>query len=351
MRRALVIGGGPAGASAATRLAAAGCPVTLYERNAVPTDKVCGDFLSGEAITALRDLGLDVFALGAEQVRHLRLFSGDHSAVCELPFIAAGLSRRILDEALLNLAADRGATIHRGHTVRGLDPTHDGATFLATGKHDLRGLPRPARNTGPIGLKTYYVLDPVQAAALASHVELVLLPGLYVGLQQVEDGNTVLCLTVSRARFAQVGGADGLFESLQDSPHLRHRLRGAVPTLEHPMAVAGTPYGFLYRVATGDPPALYRLGDQAAVIPSLTGDGVAIALHSARLATEAWLNNQDAVAYHLRLRRELRRPIGLANLVHAAWQQPILADWIVRLCRQYPSLPRLLARATRVPGA
>ena len=60
----LIIGGGPAGAAAAALIAAAGRPVTLVERNAGPTDKLCGDFLSGGAIAALHALGLDPLTMG-----------------------------------------------------------------------------------------------------------------------------------------------------------------------------------------------------------------------------------------------------------------------------------------------
>ena len=69
----LIIGGGPAGAAAATLIAAAGRPVTLVERNAGPTDKLCGDFLSGAALAALHALGLDPEAMGAAPVRTIRL--------------------------------------------------------------------------------------------------------------------------------------------------------------------------------------------------------------------------------------------------------------------------------------
>ena len=73
MRAPLIIGGGPAGAAAAALIAAAGRPVTVVERNAGPADKLCGDFLSGGAIAALRALGLDPLTIGAVPVRIIRL--------------------------------------------------------------------------------------------------------------------------------------------------------------------------------------------------------------------------------------------------------------------------------------
>ena len=64
MSRPIIIGGGLAGGAAAARLAQLGRPALLIEREAGPHDKVCGEFLSGEAVTALGKLGLDCRRLG-----------------------------------------------------------------------------------------------------------------------------------------------------------------------------------------------------------------------------------------------------------------------------------------------
>ncbi|MGA9866928.1 MAG: FAD-dependent oxidoreductase, partial [Acetobacteraceae bacterium] len=131
----LIIGGGPAGASAAIRLARTGAAVTLVERTAGPHDKVCGDFLGGPALAALTDLGIDAAALGGAPIACVRLIAGTRLVEAPLPFPARGLSRRVLDEALLGVAAAAGASIRRGEAVRGLDAaTGRGSVLLATGK-------------------------------------------------------------------------------------------------------------------------------------------------------------------------------------------------------------------------
>ena len=63
----MIIGGGPAGAAAAIVLATAGRNVTLLERNVGPADKVCGDFLSTEAVTMVETLGVDLSAARAKR--------------------------------------------------------------------------------------------------------------------------------------------------------------------------------------------------------------------------------------------------------------------------------------------
>ncbi len=360
MRRAqpLIIGGGPAGAAAAIALAAAGQQVTLIERNAEPTDKVCGDFLSVEALTAIKAFGIDLAALAPAPITGARLIHGSRVATARLPFAACGLSRRALDEALLRQAEARGVTVLRGHAARriathgallhvdcgGLGKFTTDTVFLATGKHELRGAARSASNNMLVGLKTYYELQPAQAAALRHHVELVLFPGGYAGLQPVEGDRAVLCALLPADRARKAGGIDRL---VAECPHLAERLSGARALLDRPLAVAGLPYGYLHAPDDADPPGLFRLGDQAAVIASLTGDGVALALASAAEAARTWLHGGDAVAYHRRRAGRLARQMRLATAIHRLCLSRPAQRWLVAACRLCPEAIRLAANWTR----
>ncbi|MFL5195070.1 MAG: NAD(P)/FAD-dependent oxidoreductase, partial [Microvirga sp.] len=210
----VIVGGGLAGASAASILAGAGRPALLIERDAEPRHKVCGEFLSIEAQTYLAHLGIDLDALGASRISHLRLIQGRSMTKVRLPFVARGLSRRILDEALLQQAQSRGARIIRGQAVKSIsvDPSKvridvassgqiSAATaFLATGKHDVRGMKRVYAGAMDdlIGFKMHYHLAEEQQQALEGAVEVTLFSGGYAGLQMVEQYVANLCLVVSR---------------------------------------------------------------------------------------------------------------------------------------------------------
>ncbi|MEO8716505.1 MAG: FAD-dependent oxidoreductase [Acetobacteraceae bacterium] len=344
----LIVGGGPAGAAAAIHLARAGASVTLIERTAGPHDKVCGDFLGGPALVALAGLGIDAAALGGLAIGRVRLIAGARVAEGSLPFPAYGLSRRVLDEALLGRAEAAGARVRRGEAVRTLDAGRlSRIVLLATGKHDLRDLPRPARRDGAVGLKMYLRLAPDQAASLAGTVEMVLLASGYAGLQQVEAGRAVLC--VMRHREAVHGGDQRrlLDDLAAASPHLRRRLAGAAPARDRAVAVAGIPYGHLHDPAPDDPPGLFRLGDQAAVIPSLAGEGVAIALASAALAARCILGGKDSIIYHRRLQTQLRRPMRVAMGVHRLACTPAAQPWLLRACQLWPAIIGFTATRTR----
>jgi flavin-dependent dehydrogenase len=357
----VIIGGGPAGAAAAIVLATAGRNITLMERNAGPADKVCGDFLSAEAVTLVESLGVDLSA--ASTIAALRLVHRNRVATASLPFTARGLTRRALDEALLQQARAAGATVLRGHRVgairqeRGslrLDCGSFGrvitdTVFLATGKHELRGAARTGRDADMVGFKMYYALAADQRAALRHHVELILFPGGYVGLQLVEQDRAVLCALMPAARVRAGGGhRDSVIDALTDEcPHLRERLGGARPLLDRPLAVAGLPYGYLHAADRSAPPGLFRLGDQVAVIASLTGDGVPLALASGSLAARVWLAGRGDADYHRHVADDLSRQMRLATAIHGLCLGNRLQPWIVAACRLWPGVMQLAATATR----
>lgn len=362
----IVAGGGPAGAAAATLLARAGREVVLFERTAHATDKICGEFLSGEACDHLAALGLDLQALGAQPIRSVRLVRGSRMLETSLPFRAFSLSRRVLDEAMLAHAAAAGAVLHRGQTITQAAMQDGGATltladgsswrsdalFLATGKHDLRGVRRkvPDRPDDLVGFKQHLLLAPVASRAVLGFSEVILFPDGYAGLQPVEAGRANLCLLVGRARLERAGGGwAALLEDLRrSSPHLDARLHGAVPAFERPLTISRVPFGFVHAPQQGDPAGLWRLGDQAAVIPSFTGDGMAIAVHSAVLAARAYLAGESAEFYHRRLAADVALPVRRAMALYRLGRWGPGQAGIMAAMAMFPWCLRLTAALTRV---
>jgi len=104
----LVVGGGLAGAMAGLRLARAGRSVVLLEKEPGAHHKVCGEFLSPEAVSYLRQAGLDPLRLGAAEIARLRFSVKDRLMETELPFRALSLSRCVL-ESRAKAAAGRRA--------------------------------------------------------------------------------------------------------------------------------------------------------------------------------------------------------------------------------------------------
>ena len=361
MTETVIIGGGLAGAAAATLLAHAGKPPLLLERDAAPTDKICGEFLSTEAQAHLAALGFDVGRLGGAPIGRIRLVAGARSAEAALPFTAIGVSRRVLDAALLDHAAAAGAEIQRGVSVRGIDggslatsagPLNAGTVLLGSGKHEVRGAARDTTGSidDLIGFKQYFRVDAAAHAALAGMIEVHLFDGGYAGLQLIEGGVANLCLLVTRARFAALGrNWDALFSALLTEPLLARRLGDAQPLLPKPLTISGVPYGFIHRASPSDSARLFRMGDQAGVIPSFSGDGMSIALHSGRLAAHAVAAGADAATYHARLCGDVARQIRLATWLQRAGFSGIGQRLMIGVIGIAPALLGAIAGATRVP--
>ena len=358
----LVIGGGPAGSMAAQCLAAAGRNVVLCEKERAAHDKVCGEFLSSEAIAYLQPAGIDLHALGARAIDQVRFTSGRRTVNARLPFTAMSLSRRVLDETLLKRAQEAGCDIRRGACAERLEKTagawrvhlRDARTveaanvFLATGKHDLSRWERSGGAQGDlVGFKMHWRLSPVQNEALCGAMELFLFRDGYGGLSLIEDEIANLCFVVRRGRLRKLGGWHGLIDAiLQELPLLRERLDGAAAQWTKPLAISPIPYGFIANPTDG----LWRVGDQAAVIPSFTGDGMSIALHSARLAAEMYLAGRSAEEYVRCLAEQLRASMRIATALSRAMVTGTGRLLAPALLSVLPDAMSRIADWTRIPS-
>ena len=175
----------------------------------------------------------------------------------------------------------------------------------------------------------------------------MLYPGGYGGIQPVEGGIANLCCVVQQRYLARAGDRweSFLAKMQQDCPHLAMRLAGAEPLLAKPIAITHIPYGYIRRT-TED--GLYCIGDQAAVIPSFTGDGISIALHTARCAVAAYLAAEPAPLFQAKLRSALLPQMRLAEFA-ADGLNNAFARAVLPFClRVWPGVMRVTARLTRV---
>lgn len=351
MRRTstLILGGGPAGSAAAITLARAGHRPLLIERQLETGDAICGGFLSWHSLAIVNRL--DVRLNGAV-VEELRMFTRSGASKTRLPAPALGVSRRQLDTVLLSTAERMGAQVERGVLAREADgpSVHvDGQTFaperllLATGKHDLRGLARPRPGHDPaLGLRVRLGPSPKLTRLIHGAIELHLFDRGYAGLVLQEDGAANLCLAVRKSRLKEAGTPLSLLHAVGiEVPALGERLAWLDDDAALD-AIASVPYGWR---AKGTEDGIYRLGDQAAVIPSLAGEGMGIALSSGILGAEAVVAGRSPQSFQSQLARRTLRPVAIARAVLAAAERPCLAPALTGLA---PMFGNLVARATRM---
>ena len=354
----LILGGGPAGAAAAIHALRAGARPIIIERRAPDADPLCGGFLSWKTIEQLESLGLTPLALGGCRVTAMHVFAGNRQHAFRLPAPAMALSRQRLDRNLLELAKSLGAQVR--HATATFDDGRitlgDGeilagdSLFLATGKHDLHGLARPRGAAGRdplLGLRLRLPASGNLRAMLTGHIELHLFAGGYLGVLLQEDGSANFCMAVRKSRLAAAGGKPaGLFAQLaNDFPPLALRLE-AMPGVPEIDAIGHIPYGWR---ATSGQPGIFRLGDQAGVIPSLAGEGIGIALASAECAVRFWREggSSAAPAFQRAFAGHLRRPLATAGLIAALGTSP-MARFPLAMLAAVPGATSAIARLTRV---
>jgi len=313
----ITIGGGLSGTAFAIALAKAGARVLLFEKSGQVHHKVCGEFLSEESLTLLNSLDIDPISMGACAQKHIRLVSGCRQAVSELPFNAAGLSRYRLDQALLDRAADCGVAIRRGSPVKAIgfeegrisvkvDEKIYSASSVgyATGKFNIKAIHRPLSQF--VGYKVMITLSSKARQELGNTVQLMAYDGGYQGIQFVEDDQASVCWLVKKSQAKLMGNdLDAHLRFLSSkSSSTGDLLSGARTSWSRPLAISVPLYGFLRCEMVH--PRLFPLGDQMAVIPSFTGDGMAIALGSGLAAAESVTDGCNADSYQSSMVKNLR---------------------------------------------
>jgi flavin-dependent dehydrogenase len=358
---AIAAGGGLAGTAFALELARHGAKAMIIERTAGPHHKVCGDFLTDKAKVLLQHLGLDTSKLGGSRIDTLGLADKSSEAKAPLPFEALGLSRYCLDEALLEAATRQGVELLRSTTVEGLEDHGDGVVVrtthgvhrarvaaLASGKHNIRGIARPAGNM--VGFKMHLLPSPAAKQALRGLVQLVAFSGGYVGLCLVENDVLSIAWTIRgdvlretgtswEAQSAYFAKASSLFGDLTMT---------ASPVWPKPLAIAGLPYGYMRREPVT--PNIYPVGDQLAVIPSFAGDGTALALASGIAAAHAVLDGENAHAFQRRLVRGHGPQFRIVKALDAVIATPMLRRVSIAVAQAAPSVVTKLVSATRLRG-
>jgi 2-polyprenyl-6-methoxyphenol hydroxylase-like FAD-dependent oxidoreductase len=312
MTSALVIGGGPAGSVAALLLARGGWRVTLVEQHRFPRDKVCGECLShlGAAVLRRLDLFEDVFALGAVRLDRTLLHAPSGVSVdVKLPRPMWGVSRTALDGFLLNAAARAGADVLQPARCESLESGPRPAVrvrdlltnmvsrldadvvLVADGKAALfnDGPPPP---TGELGIKTHFenVDGPRDA------IELFGLNGCYGGLAPIEGGRWNAALSVPAARVRRHSGnlACLFAELIEENVALRGRLASACQI--GPWLAAPLPR---FAVRRDWPLGVIPIGNAAAAIEPIGGEGMGLAMRSAEIAAAALLaeHSRDSRPY------------------------------------------------------
>ncbi|HEV2705043.1 MAG TPA: NAD(P)/FAD-dependent oxidoreductase [Pyrinomonadaceae bacterium] len=380
---AIVVGGGPAGASAAIHLALRGARVMLAERERFPRAKLCGEFISPECVAHFARLGVGerMSLAGAQTVARTVFYTRAGRGV-DVPSEwfgvagerrALGLSRARMDNALLTRAREVGVEVVEGATasavvedggVRGVRLQVDGKEHLCRARVtlDATGRARTLARRVVQGRRGKE-LKRAPLVAFKAHLEgargeagaceIYFYEGGYGGLSPVEEGLSNLCFIV-RASDARAHASDAgrlMTEVLMRNARARESLAGARVASAW-LGVALDSFG---RGETTPTTGLLTVGDAASFIDPFTGSGMLMALESGELAAETiarWGEGESfaslarvyASLYEERFGARLRL-CGL--LRRAAFAPRAASELAVCVLGMSAGLRRTIARATR----
>lgn len=136
----LVIGAGPAGSAAAIHAAEAGHEVLLIDSASFPRDKTCGDGLTPRAIHQLTRLGLSEQVTGNYHNKGLKLHGFGGSVTAPWPTghfgtVGSAMPRQLFDALLARTAVQRGVNLWEGATAVAAQRAADGAVEMVTVSH------------------------------------------------------------------------------------------------------------------------------------------------------------------------------------------------------------------------
>lgn len=317
-----MVGGGPAGSSAALAALQLGADVTILEKSRFPRHKVCGEFLSPEAVSLLDELGAGNRFLdaGPARIRYLLLHFGARTRRAMLPDLAYGLSRYVFDHLLFRTALERGAG-----NLRETVTTPTLPAVVASGR-----AANSARGRRVFGFKAHF------RGPAADTIELHFFKSGYVGINSVENGVTNICGLADESALAAIGFEyDALIAAV---PSLKDRTAGMERTMGW-MTTGPLRYG--NRLDDKPVSGLYAAGDALSFVDPFTGSGMYCAVLTGSIAGRSAAMGISAEAHLIACRRAIGRPYAFASAVRSAlgqgWAQylaPLVpAAWLYRLTR------------------
>lgn len=302
----VVVGGGLAGLTAAIALAQKGISVLVVEKKPYPRHKVCGEYVSNEILPYLEYLGLDVMALGATSINSFSISAlNGKKLAARLPLGGFGISRFALDKALYELALSSGAQVvidtvtrvdfeQKGFMVKTRDNQYRcSITLGAFGKRTSldKKLNRAfvGRRSPWMGVKCHYHYPAFNSNEVALHC----FPGGYGGLSMVENGRVNFCYLAHYKTFSERSGIQDFNKNVvSQNPHLNTFLQGAETVFESPLSIAQISFEKKELVQNH----ILMCGDSAGLIHPLCGNGMAMAVHAAKIASDVAITylNEDS---------------------------------------------------------
>ena len=365
-----IIGGGLSGLVAAIHLSKNNLSVTVFEKDTYPNHKVCGEYISREIIPYLEKLDVHLSDLKPVFIDQLQFNTTSGKTInTKLPLGGLGISRYGLDEFLYKKALDNGVKIILELVT---DTKYIEDQFIITtnkkeeyqfdlvlgayGKRSLmdKKLDRDFINqkSGWLAIKGHYKIDDFPENLVMLHN----FKGGYCGLSKTETGAINVCYLASYNSFKE--HKDSLtFKNivLNQNPQLKSFFQNSTPLFEKDLSIAQI--SFQNKSCIKD--HILMLGDAAGLIHPLSGNGMAMAIHSAKIASEAILNYCNAKAcsretmeneYQQNWKKQFSSRLRMGRILQQILLNQNLSSIFQRIIYMFPSLlPKIISKTHGKP--
>ncbi|MFZ2315024.1 MAG: FAD-dependent oxidoreductase [Gammaproteobacteria bacterium] len=374
---ALIIGGGPSGATAALLLAKAGWSVAIVEKKTFPRRKVCGEFISATSLPLLQKLGIAQLYLtkGGPEVRRVGLFASDSMLISKMPPLnhsvhrwGRALGREHLDTVLLAAAESAGATLWQPCQVKNLKRNSSMFTGLIVSKDgtinisariviSAQGSWEP--ETSPLSKPNHRRSDMLAFKAHFKNSELtqdlmplLAFPGGYGGLVHTDNGRVTLSCCIRRdtlqkvrERYRGMQAGEAVFQ------HIMTTCLGVRKTLTNAkregawLAVGPIRPGIRQCYADG----VFYAGNIAGEAHPVVAEGISMAMQSAWLLSDVLINRQKDIltntgideagaAYTKQWKRQFISRIYAAKLFAQFAMRPWITAMVLPIIKIFPGL-------------
>ncbi len=295
----IIIGGGLAGLVAAIELGKV-YKVLVLEKDAFPRHKVCGEYVSNEVLPYLQSIGIDPIAKGAKQIDRFEISTHDGKLIkSKLPLGGFGMSRYALDNLLFTEASEYSEIVietcsqvefkenHFLMTTKG--DTQYKAKYVvgAFGKRSLldKTLSRKfiQKKSPWLAVKAHYQYNFEENVVALHNFE-----GGYCGLSMIENNAVNACYLTTYTSFKKVKNITEFQQKVMSAnPFLADFFIKAIPLFEEPLTISQISFENKKPVENH----IFMIGDAAGLIHPLCGNGMAMAIHSAKLLSDVFSKN------------------------------------------------------------
>jgi menaquinone-9 beta-reductase len=296
VKKIVIIGGGLAGLVTSVKLIDAGIPCTVIEKKSYPFHRVCGEYVSNEAVPFLKSNGLfpDVFNPPVINKLILSAISG-RSVQVPLALGGFGISRYEFDKLIFEQASKRGVVFRLNTAVDQIHFANDQFTFRAESETATADVVIGAfgkRSRLDVSMKRAFIQKRspyvgVKYHARTAHPSDVIglhnFEGGYCGISNIEDGKSNLCYLTHRDQLKRYRNIPQFQEAiLFKNPHLKKVFNEATFLFDAPETINEITFETKAPVEGH----VLMAGDAAGMITPLCGNGMAIAIHSAKILSE-----------------------------------------------------------------